>query len=41
MYTLVVSPGDYAERREWPLVWMLAVIWALTIPLVIFRLLGS
>jgi peptidoglycan/LPS O-acetylase OafA/YrhL len=41
MYTLIVSPGYYAERREWPLVWMFAVIWALTIPLVIFRLLGS
>ena len=41
MSTLVVPPGYYAERREWPLVWMFTVIWALTIPLVIFRLPGS
>jgi hypothetical protein len=41
VYTLIVSPGHYVVRREWPLVWMFAVVWALTIPLIIFRLLGS
>lgn len=41
MYTLIVSPGYYAERREWPLVWGFVVVWALTIPAVVLRLVSS
>lgn len=41
VYTLVVSPGYYVERRDAPLVWMFAGFWILTIPAVVFRFVGS
>ena len=41
VYTLIVSPGYYVERRDAPLVWMFAGFWILTIPAVVFRFVGS
>jgi hypothetical protein len=40
-YTLIVSPGYYVERRNLPLVLVFAGFWVVTIPAVIFRLVGS
>jgi hypothetical protein len=41
VYTLVVSPGYYVERRDAPLVWMFAGFWILTIPAVVVRFVGA
>ena len=41
VYTLIVSPGYYVERRDAPLLWMFAGFWILTIPAVVFRFVGS
>jgi hypothetical protein len=38
-YTLIASPGYYAERRDRPMVGMFVGFWLLTIPAVILRFL--
>ena len=40
-YTLIVSPGYYVERRNLPLIIVFAGFWVVTIPAIIFRLVGS
>jgi peptidoglycan/LPS O-acetylase OafA/YrhL len=37
-YSLTVSPGYYADRREWPMVAMFGCIWAAAIPAVVLRI---
>ncbi|MEN8113205.1 MAG: hypothetical protein ABFS21_02355 [Actinomycetota bacterium] len=37
MYTLIVSPGYYVERRNTPFVVMFAGIWLLAVPAVVLR----
>jgi len=39
-YTLIVSPGYYVERRNRPLILVFAGFWVVTIPAIIFRLVG-
>ena len=40
-YTLIVSPGYYVERRNLPLILVFAGFWVVTIPAIVFRLVGS
>lgn len=39
VYTLIASPGYYAQRRNLPMAGMFAGFWSLTIPAVILRFL--
>ena len=40
-YTLIVSPGYYAERHNMTIVWMFVAFWLLTIPAIVFRFVSS
>jgi hypothetical protein len=40
-YTLIVSPGYYVERRNLPFVVVFAGFWVVTVPAIVFRLVGS
>jgi len=40
-YTLIVSPGYYVEHRNLPLIVVFGGVWIVTIPAIIFRLVGS
>ncbi|HSL81709.1 MAG TPA: hypothetical protein VLF66_02980 [Thermoanaerobaculia bacterium] len=37
LYSITVSPGYYVDRREWPMVAMLAGVWVLAAPAVVLR----
>jgi hypothetical protein len=39
VYTLIASPGFYAERRQLPMVGMFVGFWLLTVPAVVLRFL--
>lgn len=41
IYTLIASPGYYAERAQASRMWMFAGIWALTIPAVVIRFVAT